>query len=166
VKRLRYILATLFVALAFARSAVADQLDDFAHDFWAWRAVEQPFSGDDIPRIERLAGWTPDWSAAAVARRRGELASFEERWQQLKSEMDGAPVPRQVDYRLVGSALARVRWELDVSRDWQRDPAFTLRNRSAVSLSCCFRRRPSPGPAARRSYAACKPPRAFAKKPR
>ena len=125
-KRVHYLLAIQFVALAFARCAMADQLDDLAQDFWTWRAVEQPFSGDDIPRIERPAGWTPNWSEAAVARRRQELAAFEERWKQLKSEMHGAPLPRQVDYRLVGSALARVRWELDVTRNWQRDPAFYL----------------------------------------
>ena len=29
-----------------------------------------------------------------------------------------------VDYRLMGSAIARVRWELDVNPRWQRDPAF------------------------------------------
>jgi hypothetical protein len=34
------------------------------------------------------------------------------------------PVARQVDYRLVGSALARVRWELDLQHNWQRDPGF------------------------------------------
>ena len=125
-KRLYYIFMSLLITLAFARSAVADPLDDLARDFWAWRAAEQPFSGDDIPRIERPAGWTPEWSAATVARRRQELAGFDERWKQLKGEIAGAPVPRQVDYRLVGSALARVHWELDVTRDWQRDPAFYL----------------------------------------
>src|ERR1700758_4106628 len=34
------------------------------------------------------------------------------------------PVPQQVDYRLMGSAMARVRWELDVNPRWQRDPVF------------------------------------------
>jgi len=35
-------------------------------------------------------------------------------------------VPRQVDYRLIGSALARVRWELEVNPRWERDPSFYL----------------------------------------
>ncbi|MGH9366826.1 MAG: hypothetical protein ACRD3M_04020 [Thermoanaerobaculia bacterium] len=48
--------------------ALADDLDSLAGDFWSWRAAEQPLSGDDIPRIDRPAGWTPDWSGAAVAR--------------------------------------------------------------------------------------------------
>ncbi len=33
-------------------------------------------------------------------------------------------MPRQVDYRLIGSALARVAWELDGAPAWRRDPAF------------------------------------------
>ncbi len=35
-------------------------------------------------------------------------------------------MPQQVDYRLIGSALARVHWELDVNRRWERDPNFYL----------------------------------------
>ncbi len=38
----------------------------------------------------------------------------------------GWPVPRQVDYRLIGSVLARVRWELDGAPAWRRDPAFYI----------------------------------------
>jgi hypothetical protein len=37
---------------------------------------------------------------------------------------DGWPVGPRVDYRLMGSAIARVRWELDVNPRWQRDPTF------------------------------------------
>ena len=33
---------------------------------------------------------------------------------------------QKVDYRLMGSALARVRWELDVNPRWQRDPTFYI----------------------------------------
>jgi len=32
--------------------------------------------------------------------------------------------PQQVDYELLGSAMARVHWESDVNRRWQRDPSF------------------------------------------
>ena len=34
------------------------------------------------------------------------------------------PVPWEVDRRLLRSAFARVRWELDVERGWERDPTF------------------------------------------
>jgi hypothetical protein len=91
---------------------------------WAWRAATQPLSGDDIPRIERPAGWAPDWSAEAVAARRRELARFEREHAALGSALAGSAVSDQVDWRLLGSALARVRWELDVLRGWQRNPQF------------------------------------------
>jgi hypothetical protein len=38
----------------------------------------------------------------------------------------GSPVTQQVDHRLIGSALARVRWELDILKRWQRDPSFYI----------------------------------------
>ncbi|HEY0781202.1 MAG TPA: DUF885 domain-containing protein, partial [Thermoanaerobaculia bacterium] len=88
------------------------------------RTAGQPISSDDIPRIARPAGWTPDWSAATVAARRRELDAVETRLRALADP--GKPVAWQVDYRLVGSALARVRWELDGSRLWRRDPGFYL----------------------------------------
>jgi hypothetical protein len=33
-------------------------------------------------------------------------------------------VAEQVDYRLIGSAIARVHWELDIERGWLRNPGF------------------------------------------
>jgi len=100
----------------------ADALDDLARDFWAWRTVEQPISSDDIPRLDRPLGWLPNWSAEAVAGYRQQLSEFESRWKNLNAS--SWPISRQVDYRLIGSALARVRWELDVVRGWQRNPEF------------------------------------------
>ncbi|MFI5184981.1 MAG: DUF885 domain-containing protein [Vicinamibacteria bacterium] len=100
----------------------ADDLPTLAHDFWTWRAVHQPISADDVPRIARPAGWTPDWSASTVAACRHDLEGLEARWQALADP--ARPVADQVDYRLMGSALARVRWELDVLRPWRRDPGF------------------------------------------
>ncbi len=99
-----------------------DLLDELASDFWEWRAIHQPVTSDDLARIERPTGWQPDWSAAAVERHRSQLEEFERRWQQI--DPTGWPVAREVDYRLIGSALARVRWELDVTRSWQRSPRF------------------------------------------
>jgi uncharacterized protein (DUF885 family) len=116
--------AAIAALLLFGTTAVAraDALDDLARDFWTWRASQQPLSHDDIPRIERPADWVPDWSRATVERRRGELAAFERRWKSI--DASAFPVPRQVDHRLMGSALARVRWELDVTRGWRRNPTF------------------------------------------
>ncbi len=111
-------------SLSFASPAAADPLDDLARDFWTWRAATQPSSGDDIPRIDRPAGWLPDWSPAAVAARRATLADLSARHAAINPS--SWPVPRQVDYRLIGSALARVRWELDGAPAWRRDPAFYI----------------------------------------
>jgi uncharacterized protein (DUF885 family) len=101
-----------------------DSLDKLAVDFWTWRAQYQPFSTDDIPRIERPNGLKRSWSAAAVAQQKSDLAAFESRWQKLDSA--SWPTSRQVDYQLIGSALARVHWELDLNCRWQRDPTFYL----------------------------------------
>lgn len=100
----------------------ADSLDDLARDFWTWRASERPVNGDDVPRIERPEAWVPDVSAAAVERNRKQLEEFEARWRKIDAST--WPVARQVDYRLMGSAMARVRWEQDILRSWQRNPEF------------------------------------------
>src|SRR5438552_1226566 len=98
-------------------------LQKLSNEFWSWRAQYRPFTGDDVPRIERPGG-IRDWSQAAIEKQRTELANFESRWRQL--DVTGWQVPQQVDYRLIGSALARVRWELDVNPRWKRDPTFYI----------------------------------------
>src|SRR6266404_2105894 len=98
-------------------------LDKLADDFWTWRARYAPFNGDDVPRIERPGGMR-DWSRASIDKRRKDLADFDARWRKI--DIKNAPIPEQVDYRLIGSALARVRWELDVNPGWKRDPTFYI----------------------------------------
>jgi uncharacterized protein (DUF885 family) len=112
----------VFAVLLISSLSHADAMDDLARDFWAWRATEQPVSFDDIPRLERSADFIPDWSPDAVDRNRAQLERFETQWKGINTS--GWPVARQVDYRLMGSALARVRWELEVLRSWQRNPTF------------------------------------------
>lgn len=63
-----------------------------------------------------------DWSRAAIEKRRKDLTEFESRWKKIDAK--GWLVPKQVDYRLIGSALSRVRWELDMNPGWKRDPLF------------------------------------------
>ena len=120
-------MARVLIAVFLLLSAVSfaqprpDSLDRLSADFWAWRAKYRPSSFDDVPRMEH-AGGTRDWSAVAIDRQRVQLGDFERRWKQM--EANDWSVEKQVDYRLVGSALARVRWELDVNPRWQRDPMF------------------------------------------
>ena len=35
-------------------------------------------------------------------------------------------IPKQVDYKLIGSALSRVGWELEINPRWKRDPNFYI----------------------------------------
>jgi len=98
-----------------------DSLEKLAADFWTWRAATQPYSPDDIPRIERPGG-KRDWSRAEIEKQREALVRFDARWKRL--DIAGAPAQQQTDYRLMGSALKRVRWELDINPRWKRDPNF------------------------------------------
>lgn len=118
----RHLFALVVLSALLSPGALADDLSALAADFWAWRATEQPYSTDDIARLDRPAGWTPDWSAEAVRGYQKRLAEFQARWQKL--DLTSASVDQQVDYRLTGSAIARVRWELDILRSWQRNPLF------------------------------------------
>jgi uncharacterized protein (DUF885 family) len=113
------------VSLLFVSSFVAhaDSVDELSDSFWQWRAQEQPFSADDIPRIERPANLVIDWSPQTIAQRLTELDRFEQRWKALVPPAQTA-VHDQVDYRLLGSAVARVRWELAIEQGWKRDPQF------------------------------------------
>jgi uncharacterized protein (DUF885 family) len=111
------------LALSTSGQTQADSLDKLATDFWAWRAKYAPFTGDDVNRIERPGG-TRDWSRPSIDNRRKDLAAFEARWKKI--DASGWPIPKQVDYKLVGSALARVHWELDINPRWKRDPLFYI----------------------------------------
>jgi uncharacterized protein (DUF885 family) len=113
----------IVVAPGFAHQA-ADSDKKLASDFWSWRARYGQYTGDDVPRMERPSGVVRDWSGASVESQRKELAAFDERWRNLADKT--VPVSQQVDHRLIGSALARVHWELDILRRWQRDPGFYI----------------------------------------
>src|SRR5215470_10048341 len=122
-KMLRWMLAAL-LAVQSVLVLQADDFDDLARDFWNWRAAEMPVSTDDIPRLERPANFVPDWSPSAVESYRKQVSQFEKSWKAINASK--WPVPRQVDYRLIGSAIARARWELDYLRAWKRNPNFYL----------------------------------------
>ena len=120
--------ACLAIVLIFAVSlgsahSQPEVFDKLADDFWAWRAKYAPFTGDDVNRIER-PGRTRDWSRAAIDKQRKDLTEFESRWKKI--DIKGWPIPKQIDYKLIGSALSRVRWELDINPRWKRDPNFYI----------------------------------------
>ena len=118
----RVLFLSWFVFLAAVR-AQSDSLEQLSGDFWTWRAKYAPFTGDDVNRMERPGG-TRDWSRTSIDQRRKDLAGFEARWKKIGP--NGWPIPQQVDYKLIGSALSRVRWELDRNPRWKRDPNFYI----------------------------------------
>lgn len=101
--------------------AAADSLLAVHRDFWTWRVSQQPMNRDDIPRVERPAGWAPRWSKGDIDGYRQKLGELERRHAALPA---GGDVARQVDHRLVGAALARVRFEMDVAQGYRRNPQF------------------------------------------
>jgi uncharacterized protein (DUF885 family) len=112
-----------WVLLLPSLQAQPQSLEKLADDFWVWRAKYAPFSPDDVNRMERPGG-TRDWSRASIDQRRKDLAGFEARWKKMNPAE--WPVPKQIDYKLMGSALSRVRWELEVNPRWKRDPNFYI----------------------------------------
>src|SRR3984893_325765 len=115
---------TLLIATASLLLAQqTDSFDKLADDFWSWRAKYAPFNGDDVPRMERPGG-IRDWSRASIDKRRKDLTEFESHWKKIDASK--WPIDKQVDYRLIGSALSRVRWELDINPSWRRDPTFYI----------------------------------------
>src|SRR5438034_10694597 len=112
-----------WLPLPVSAGAQSDGLEKLADDFWTWRAKYAPFTGDDVNRMER-PGEMRDWSRASINRRRNDLEQFESGWKKI--DPSSWPIAKQVDYKLIGSALARVRWELDLNPRWKRDPNFYI----------------------------------------
>ena len=107
----------------FANSQTQADLDKLADDFWTWRARYAPVTGDDVNRMERPGGMR-DWSRASIDQRRKNLERFEATWKRI--DPSTWPISKQIDYKLMGSALSRVRWELDFNPRWKRDPNFYI----------------------------------------
>jgi uncharacterized protein (DUF885 family) len=100
---------------------VAD-FDSLAARFWRWRRDQQPTTADDIPRYERDTAWVPHWAPADIKVARAQQRAFLATWRTV--DTTGWSVARQVDYRLIGSAIQRVAWELDGLRLPERDARF------------------------------------------
>src|SRR6266699_7079987 len=112
VKNFCAVLLLSSLGLSMSSQTQADSLEKLADDFWTWRAKYAPFTGDDVNRMQRPGG-SRDWSRASIDRRGNDLEQFESRWKKI--DPSSWPIAKQVDYKLIGSALSRVRWELDVN---------------------------------------------------
>ena len=98
------------------------QLQEFARDFFAWRTITQPVTGDDIPRIERPDLWTPDFSSAAIK-------IYKSKYKKYIARLISIPKANwtrsdSIDYLLLRSAVERVNWELNILKLPESHPEF------------------------------------------
>ncbi len=114
-------LLTIFLG-SFSYAQSNPDLQKLAREFWAWRIVQQPATGDDIPRVERPDGWTPDWSPKALARYRQKYRDFHDKLDSLPR--DNWQRADSVDYLCLRAQIERVNWELNVLRAPHRNPDF------------------------------------------
>ena len=125
---LKFLLVCSLLLLSPAMSASEPDLDAalqaLAAEFFEWRRVQQPVTGDDIPRVERPEAWVPDFSPEALDEYRGRHRAFLQALDQLDTE--GWNIGDQVDAQLLKAAIERVHWELDVLKSPQRNPLFYL----------------------------------------
>ncbi len=114
--------ALLLLVASTQTQAAAPQLHSIAKQFFAWRSAQQPATHDDVNRVERPDGWTPNWSPQALA---GYDAKQKQFMQQLTSlNHRDWTVSDSVDFLLLRSAIARVDYELNVVRSARRNPDF------------------------------------------
>jgi hypothetical protein len=114
--------ALLFADVETGPNAEYSDFQSLAREFFAWRRVQQPVGGDDIPRVERPDGWVPDFSPEAIEGYREQYQRFLQAVDALDTEH--WPIEEQVNVRLLRAAIQRVYWELDVLRSPERNPLF------------------------------------------
>lgn len=113
----------LLLAISFSVSAQTNEtIQSFGREYFAWRALSQPATGDDIPRVERPDGWTPDFSPEALIRYRKAYRRFHIALEAIPKS--GWTRADSVDYLLLRSAVERVNWELNLLRLPNRNPDF------------------------------------------
>ena len=84
-------------------------LQNLAKEFFDWRTITQPVTGDDIPRIERPDGWIPDYSPAS-------LKNYENKYIEFSSKLREIPKKNwtradSVDFLLLHSAIADCKFQ-------------------------------------------------------
>jgi len=97
-------------------------IQNFAKDFFNWRVITQPATGDDIPRVERPDKWVPDYSPEALAAYREKYIEFSSKLKNLLHT--GWSRSDSIDYLLLHSAIERVNWELNILKLPNRNPDF------------------------------------------
>ena len=98
------------------------EIQNLVKDFFDWRTLTQPCTGDDIPRIERPDKWVPNYSPQSLENYRTMYDVFKTRLKALPKE--GWSRSDSVDYLLLHSAIERVNWELNVLKLPNINPDF------------------------------------------
>ena len=104
-------------------NGTSERLAELGARIWKWRTEHQPRTRDDIPRLERPAGWLPDHRAETFDVVRDERDAFDA---ELSALDPGPEVVDRIDHRLLRSLLGRVHWELDMLCRWRRQPRFYI----------------------------------------
>ncbi len=99
-------------------------VQNLGRDFWEWRIPSSYRSPDDVPRVELSPDWIPEFDRTSARRRLERAAEFRQRWEAI--DVASEPVATQVDYRLIGSAISRVEWEVAFLRNWERDAVMQV----------------------------------------
>jgi hypothetical protein len=86
--------------------------DQLLQLFQDWRAFERP----------PIANGAPDYTAATLARRHRELASYRQRLDAI--EPAAWPVEQRIDHALVRAEMNGLDFYIRVLQPWTRDPAF------------------------------------------
>ena len=110
-----------------SQTVVSTDYADLVSLFTEFRAFQQDESNDNVSYTK--SGWTvstdddvPDFSAAAMAEKFGELRTFQERLESI-DPADWA-IAQQVDYHLVRAEMNGNEFQHRVLSPWSRDPGF------------------------------------------
>ena len=95
-----------------AEAADKPRYEDLLKLFAEWREFESP----------PLLDGAPDYTPASFAARRKDFLALRERLHSF--EIDGWPIPQQIDWHLVRAEMNGYDFNERVLRPWARDPAF------------------------------------------
>lgn len=119
----RFLLSVACVVVAAGSVAAQDSFPKFAVDYYsalfAWDPLQATYAG-----IHEFDTKMPDLSAASLAKRRAAVGTMKER---LKSLRAGTLTANDsLDAEILDAALQAEVLELDVVRDWKRNPVVYL----------------------------------------
>ena len=119
---MKLFISSLFLFSVVTFSQPNTTLQKLSNDFFKWRTITQPVTGDDIPRIERPDGWVPDYSP-------GSLKNYENKYIEFSKKLMEAPrdnwtTADSVNFLLLHSAIERVNWELNILKLPYTHPEF------------------------------------------